>query len=307
MTRTLTRRPTATAPPADYGQRPYDLVKEFVIALVVVTALTVGLAAIFSSPNEKAITFASWAKADPADFRATALSELDGTSGTATYGPPYNSNAEGQKIGPINLQKFAGVRYPIDTAKMFVLDPLRRSALTPRETVALQAYLAAPAALKARWTAAAGSGKGNAGPVPILLAALTRFARSGGLDGVLMSRGNFFATDGTPALLFLADGSYLEDKATAQHLAGDQWGMMNETGSFPGQAWLWLYTFWYQVKPFSTSDNADALVWGLMMLLTLAFILIPFIPGVRSIPRWIPIYRLVWRDYYREQTTRGSG
>ena len=45
--------------------------------------------------------------------------------------------------------------------------------------------------------------------------------------------------------------------------------MMNETGNYPGQPWMWLYTFWYQVKPFSTSGNADALVWGLMALLTL--------------------------------------
>ena len=42
--------------------------------------------------------------------------------------------------------------------------------------------------------------------------------------------------------------------------------------------WVWLYTFWYQIKPFSTSDNADALVWGLMMLLTVVFIFVPFIP-----------------------------
>ena len=34
--------------------------------------------------------------------------------------------------------------------------------------------------------------------------------------------------------------------------------MMNETGSYPGQVWLWLYTFWYQIAPFNTSDNADA-------------------------------------------------
>src|ERR1700675_4465761 len=40
----------------DFPTRPYDLVKEFVIALVVVLVLSVGLAAIFSSPDEKAIT-----------------------------------------------------------------------------------------------------------------------------------------------------------------------------------------------------------------------------------------------------------
>ena len=33
--------------------------------------------------------------------------------------------------------------------------------------------------------------------------------------------------------------------------------MMNETGGFPGQVWLWLYTFWYQIKPISTSADAD--------------------------------------------------
>ena len=61
--------------------------------------------------------------------------------------------------------------------------------------------------------------------------------------------------------------------------------MMNETGSYPGQVWLWLYTFWYQIAPFNTSDNADAQIWALMMLLSLAFICIPFIPGLRSLPR----------------------
>ncbi len=74
--------------------------------------------------------------------------------------------------------------------------------------------------------------------------------------------------------------------------------MMNETGAYPGQVWLWLYTFWYQIKPFSTSDNADVLVMGVMTVMSLAFVLIPFIPGVRSVPRWIPIYKLIWRNHY---------
>ena len=124
--------------------------------------------------------------------------------------------------------------------------------------------------------------------------------RSGGLEGVLTSSGNFYGGDQTRALLLLADGAYLEDTARAQNLGGDQWGMMNETGNYPGQPWMWLYTFWYQVKPFSTSDNADAQVWGLMMLLTLCLMFLPFIPGLRSIPRWIPIHRLIWRQYHRD-------
>ena len=95
------------------------------------------------------------------------------------------------------------------------------------------------------------------------------------------------------------DGSYLENQAVARNLAGDQWGMMNEAGNYPGQPWMWLYTFWYQVDPFATSANADAQVWGLMMVLTLGLMFVPLIPGLRTIPRLIPIHRLIWRDYYR--------
>jgi hypothetical protein len=36
-----------------------------------------------------------------------------------------------------------------------------------------------------------------------------------------------------------------------------------------------------------------------MGLLSLAFICVPFIPGIRRIPRRIPIYRLIWREHYR--------
>jgi hypothetical protein len=76
---------------------------------------------------------------------------------------------------------------------------------------------------------------------------------------------------------------------------------MNETGNYPGQPWMWLYTFWYQIKPFSTSENADALVYGLMALLTLVFIFVPFIPGLRSLPRVLRVHRLIWRNVPRNR------
>jgi hypothetical protein len=53
--------------------------------------------------------------------------------------------------------------------------------------------------------------------------------------------------------------------------------MMNETGSYPGQPWLWLYALWYQVEPFKESENADLLVMLIMGVLSLAFICIPVI------------------------------
>jgi quinol-cytochrome oxidoreductase complex cytochrome b subunit len=293
--------------------RSYDLVKEFVIAVVAVTVLTVALAAVFSSPDEKQITLAGWSAHAPNDFLMTAATELDGTSGTATYGAPYtHTPGAAQKLGPISLQHIAGVTIPVDSAQDFVVGPLEGVVGNPALTQALATWRGATHAQRAAWASAYDAAlakapnndptkvaPGNYGPVPVMLGSLVALARSGGLDGALLDQKGFFQTDYTKPLLFLADGAYLANLADAQHLSGDQWGMMNETGSYPGQAWLWLYTFWYQIKPFSTSGNADALVWGLMIILSLGLILTPFIPGVRSIPRWIPLHRLIWRQYYR--------
>ena len=73
------------------------------------------LSAPFSSPDEKAIRLQDWATAAPNDFVATASTELDGTSGTASYGAPYvDIPGAGQHIGPIRLQEWAGVRIPVE-------------------------------------------------------------------------------------------------------------------------------------------------------------------------------------------------
>src|SRR5262249_7120929 len=130
---------------------------------------------------------------------------------------------------------------------------------------------------------------GDYGPVPVLTAKLLDLARSGGLDGQLLSAGGLYQTDYTKPLLFLADGSYLEDEPRADPGGGAEGDLRTEPARSPGQAWLWLYPFWYRVPPFSSSDNADALVWALMMLLSLALILVPFIPGLRKLPRHLGV------------------
>jgi len=294
-----------------FPTRPYDLVKEFVVAVVVIGVLTVVLAAVFSSPDRKAITLADWAKAAPADVVATAGAELAGTSTSAGYGAPYNDASEGQKLGPLPLQKWGGVRIPVDSANDLVISPLQTVSGDAVLAGALRVWQAANADQQVKWAsaysdalAAAPDGdpaqvkSGDYGPVPTLGNRFLDLANSGSLEGLLTTRTTFYGGDATKPLLLLADGAYLEDQARADHLGGDQWGMMNETGNYPGQPWMWLYTFWYQVKPFSTSDNADALVWGLMVVLTLGLILLPFIPGLRALPRHLGVHRLIWRNRY---------
>jgi hypothetical protein len=300
--------------------RPYDIVREATIALGVVLALTLALTILFSSPDDKPSTIQQWSRTDPVDFVTTATAELDGSSALAGYGPPYNHNGNGQNIWFIHPAKWLGVSHPIDTANDFVLAPLRSITAQPALQSALSTYQAAPASTQTGWTDAYTKALGNAtanpdgsitlkpgnyGPLPTMMGSLLTFAQGGGLDGALLTSKQFYQTDYTKPLLFMADGGVLAARAKTQHLLGTQWGMMNETGSYPGQSWLWLYTAWYQIKPFSTSTNADILVMTLMGVLSLAFILVPFLPVVRDLPRRIPIYKLIWREHYREQRAGG--
>lgn len=311
------RRTDAAERPWTGAYRRYDLVKEFAIAMVVTTLLTVAAAAVLSSPDEPAVTFAEWSRKNPGDFATTTVAELAGTSDSAGYGAPYN-DAQGaaQYIGPVSLQNLIGVHIPVDPAQDFVIEPLSTVSGDPALRAALDQYRSATPTQRQTWASAyadalskAGNNpaavpSGNYGPVPVLTVGLLNLAQSGGLDGAIRAEGGFYQADYTKPLLFLADGDYLKSLAETQHLAGDQWGMMNETGSYPGQAWLWLYTFWYQIPPFSTSGNADAQIWAIMMVLSALLLFVPFVPGLRSIPRLVPVYRLIWRDHYRQQSGR---
>jgi hypothetical protein len=307
--------PDRDAPEYTGGHAPYDILKEGTIALVVVVLLTVLFATVFGSPDDKQITIKTWSNAMPVDFATTAINEMNGTTTTAGYGPPYNHSSTGQQIGFLHLAQWVGVRIPLNTTQDFVVKPLESLPATTPLSTSLATWNAATKPQRSAWVAAytkvsatmTFSGghvvvpSASDGPVPVMIDSLTAMARSGALDQALVTGHGFYTTDFTKVLLFLSDGSYLSGVAATQHLTGTQWGMMNETGSYPGQAWLWLYTFWYQVPPFSSSSNADALVWGTMMVLSVGLLLVPFIPGLRTIPRKVKIYRLIWREHYRDQ------
>ncbi|HUY43566.1 MAG TPA: hypothetical protein VMU98_07370 [Acidimicrobiales bacterium] len=307
-------RPDVDAPEWKGGHAPYDIIKEGSIAIAVVLILTIALAILFGSPDDPSVTIKTWSNATPVDFAQTALSELNGTSGTAQYGAPYNNASEGQKLGPLALAKWAGARNPVNTVQDFVIDPLKALPDQPALTQGLQEWNTASSSTRSGWvtnyTNAATKMKyangqvvvptTNSGPVSLFITDLTQMARTGALDQALVTQHGFYTTDFTKPLLFLSDGSYLANKAAKDHLLGEQWGMMNETGSYPGQAWLWLYSGWYQVAPFNTSANADVQVWGLMMLLSVILLFLPLIPGLRSIPRKVKVYRIIWREHYRD-------
>ena len=308
----------------DVATRPYDLVRELALACAGVLVVVVVLAAVLSSPDVPPLTIARWAQENPADFMTTAVAELSATSDSAQYGPPYNNgDASIQHLWFLHPQQWAGVHVPVDPAQQFVMQPLQRAAVGEADVAdALSTYRAASDKQRSAWSDAYTTALGNAtvsggqvtvapgdyGPLPMLMNRLLGLARTGALDGLLLSGKTFYETDYTAPLLFMGDGGYFETLAEQQKLTGSQWGMMNETGRYPGQTWLWLFTMWYKVAPFDrdhgflgvNSGNADLAIVFVMTVLSAGLLLVPFIPGLRDIPRWIPVHRLIWRSHYAE-------
>ncbi len=298
--------------------RRYDILKEAGIAGSVVLVLVVLLASVLSSPDVPPVTVQTWAHATPGDFMATSASELAYTSRTATYGPPYDNTST--PAGSGNVQKIivswqliTGVMQPVNSAKTFVLSPLStRAPGDPALARALRRYETASKARQRAWVSAYVTDavphvtftdgtpsvpKADDGPVPVLMDAELSMARSGALDAALLAQHQFYGTNFTKPLLFLEDGSYFSAVGKRLHLLGTQWGVMNETGSYPGQPWLWLYDLWYQVPGFRSSTNVDLIAIYMTGVATILLLCVPLVPGLRDIPRYLPIHRLVWRSW----------
>ncbi|HVC34873.1 MAG TPA: cytochrome b N-terminal domain-containing protein [Chloroflexota bacterium] len=325
--RNRTERPVASDHVAYYrGLRsmPYDLLREGLIALLAATVFALVFAGLFSSPDDPPLTIQAYAQQDPVSFLKTSLAELAGTSTIAQYGPPYNGQSGSvQSLGPVSLQTLAGITIPLDTAQAYVLQPLTVSADTdPSLTTVLQQFASATDEQRVAWEKAYAGALDKTtvqngtvvvpgatdGPLPAMMGRLLVLGRNGALDGLLVRSGGFYQANFTKPLLFLSEDA-LPARAENDHLLGTQWGMMNETGNYPGQAWLWLYTFWYQIPPYSTSPNADALVWGTIAVLTLALIVLPFIPYLNRLPYHLGVHRLIWRedDRHPSRSSERSG
>ena len=307
---------------------PYDLLREGLVALLAVLVLVLVFAGAFSSADEPPLTLQQYAQQNPVGFVITAMGGLSGTGPIAQYGPPYNTGTGSvQSIGPISLQQAAGVTIPIDVAQVYVLEPLTIAAQTdPQLAAALQTFTHASAQQQTAWenaytdalaNATVSNGlvvvpQGDYGPLPVMMDHLLTLGTSGAMDGLLLRSGGFYQNDFTKPLLFLSEDA-LPTKAEQLNMLGTQWGMMNSTGNYPGQSWLWLYTFWYQIPPYNTiwSSNADVLVWITMAVLTALLVAFPYVPYLNRLPYYLGVHRLIWREYYRDrraaQTAGGTG
>ncbi len=307
--------------PAKYPQARFDLVKEAVISGVVVLVIVVIASLAFGAPYVKPLTIKQVASTEPVLFLQTAAHELDDTSAIAQYGPPYNNGTGSlQAIGPFHPQTILGVTFPINPAKVDVLQPLSMAtpldpALKPlltqwdgashqQQAAWVNAYLAALSKATVRGSAVVVPAAAD-GPVPAMLSALQALGSGGLMSGALDRLAPVYRYDVAPSLLFL-QGAALQQAAQKQDLLGGEWGIMHDELSYPGPWWLTPYSALYQIPPYSTSSAGDLMAAYTMLLILLVLLAVPFTPGLRDVPRKLRLYRVIWRDWYHG-VEHGSG
>jgi hypothetical protein len=339
------------------GKRPYDLIKELMISGTVVAVLVLGLSVLFASPDPPALTFKQWAQQGPRDFVETTLSEVTGTSASATYGPPYQTTAQNgstQGFGPISPQRWFGQSIPVDTFEDYVARPLvTQPDTTGLVAKALDTWRSASADQQAAWSKAYAEALtratfadgydvpvGRYGPLAVIMPAQYALARAGGLDNAIVANRTdptiWYSNDQTFALLYFGDsgqgggasdcisagdpmpkdgGCWYYNQAVGNvaprfggYLDGGTWGVINEVANWPGAWWLFPYSFWYQWGYGANGSSGDLYAMLMTGIVTLPFLFLPWIPGLRSIPRATRVYKLMWGDYYRlVERERGHG
>ncbi len=309
---------------SNIGLKESDLVKEVSISFLCILVIVILFSFFFKSPNVGPLSIQTYAKNNPKGFITTTLHDLMGTSLIATYGPPYNNNGTAQSIGPISPGGIEGVTVPLNTKVDFVMIPLKMEAsINPNITLLLNEFNGATLKVQNMWEQNTLSAlpnaryedglvifpssdhiDGNYGPVVQMLNSLLKLGKSGLFSRALSSENidnnGVYTYNDQNVLLFL-QGSPLMSKAASLNMLGGEWGILKETGPYPGPWWLAFYTFLYQTPFYSSSPIADLMAFATFSLLIGVITFLPFIPGLRRIPYIIPVYKIIWRRFYNEQ------
>jgi len=302
--------------------KPYDLLREGLIVFGLAAVVALALAIFVGAPDYPTVTGENVATKQPIAYLKTTVGILLGNEDSALtgYGPPYqNDDSAAQHLGPIAPATWFGATRPIDPAQDLVLAPLARVAqINPAYAQPLAEFQAAAPAQQQKWLAAYDKALGAAtvsgdsvqlpagdyGPVEAMMNGMLGLGRAGLLEGALAAEGNDFAPfsfDYTKQLSYFAVAPPYFD--TAAHLVqqgNPQWGIVHETGNYPGAWWLDGYQVWYEIPAIADADNADLLVVTIMLGFFALLMLLPVIPGLNRLPHGLKVYRVIWRDWYRD-------
>jgi hypothetical protein len=82
------------------------------------------------------------------------------------------------------------------------------------------------------------------------------------------------------------------------YLAGATWGIINEVGHWPGAWWLFPNDVWYQFGYGANGQSADLYAMIMTVMVSILFMFLPCVSGLRDIAKGTRVYRLMWSDYY---------
>lgn len=297
------KRPTS--PDARSDQPPQRLVRhvfwKYPLLAAVLLLVVAVIAAFVGSPNWPRDTIAGVATADPGGAILAFTQELDGTSSSA-------SNAQEWGMG--------------DPGQVFVLNPLRQYAplLGADVQSAIATYDAATTDQQQSWASnydkalgtitpmSSGGGmggggipspdytkidtlQGDFGPVPMLVKSDLQLAQGGYLEQYLQAVDpghSYHLTN-----IWLYDHPHLLNTAVAEGLTDDQWGMVKERGFVVGPWYLFIPAV-IHVKLPGGEGGPGFILWNLGFAFLLLF-LVPLVPGLRSLPKYLKFYRFIYR------------
>ncbi len=294
--------PQASTPAVNTDAPPERLVRhvfwKYPIISVVLLALVAVLAVAVGSPNYPRDTIAGATKDNPGGAILAFTQELEGTASSS-------GNAQEFGMG--------------DPGQVFVLNPLHQAAplLGSDVQAAIATYDAASPQQQQAWVKAyddalgtitpSGEGemegvaspdfskidtlKGDFGPVPVLVKADLQLAQDGYLEQYLeaVEPGHSFHL----VNIWLYDHPNMLNTAVDQGLTDDQWGMVKERGFSVGPWYLFIPGVFHVYFPYGVTGQGFVL-WNLAFAAILLFI-IPLVPGLRDLPRYLKLYRFIYR------------
>ena len=206
-----------------------------------------------------------------------------------------------------------------DPGQVFVLNPLRQAAplLGSDVQLALSTYESATPDQQQKWASAydtalgtitpssggnmgGASGpdytkldtlKGDFGPVPVLVKANLQLAQNGYLEQYLQAvepGHSYHLTN-----IWLYDHPNMLNTAVAEGLTDDQWGMVKERGFSVGPWYLFIPAVFHVYFPGGVTGQWFVF-WNLLFAALLLFV-VPLVPGIRDIPKYLKLYRFIYR------------
>src|SRR5215469_17690702 len=311
------QQPAESATPTRASDRPPErLVRhvfwKYPILSVVLLVLVAVLAAAIGSPNWPRDTIAGATKDNPGGAVMAFTQELDGTATSSGNAQEFGIGDPGQVfvLGPLHAATPLLGQIALPNLPTLQASDVQQAITTYDSASADQQMTWASNYDKALGTITPSGGgemegvaspdytkistlKGDLGPVPVLIEANLKLAQSGYLEQYLHSVDpghSFHLTN-----IWLYDHPNMLNTAVDQGLTDDQWGMVKERG-FPVGPWYLIIPGVIHVKlPNGWGATGLGFVLGNLVFAAILLFFIPLVPGVRDIPRYLKLYRFIYR------------